>query len=146
MPEKMCFRCGETKPLSEFYVHPDMADGHLGKCKACTRGDVATRYRATRSARRAYERKRAQDPERKIHAAEYQRRARKRSPEKDNARKAVRAALLSGDLKRMPCELCGDPRSQAHHADYSRPLDVEWLCFRCHREHAHHQIVTQGDT
>jgi hypothetical protein len=40
---KTCFKCGITKALSEFYTHPRMADGHLGKCKTCTKADTARR-------------------------------------------------------------------------------------------------------
>jgi hypothetical protein len=64
-------------------------------------------------------------------------RYRKRDPVKKRAWNAVSGAIRSGKLKRQPCEICGDPNSQAHHDDYSRPLDVRWLCRAHHEEHHH---------
>lgn len=52
----------------------------------------------------------------------------------------VENAILSGKMKRGPCESCGRPStshmpSHAHHDDYSKPLDVRWLCASCHKQH-----------
>jgi hypothetical protein len=37
---KKCFKCGVIAPTTEFYRHPEMGDGLLGKCKCCARKDV----------------------------------------------------------------------------------------------------------
>lgn len=46
---------------------------------------------------------------------------------KSQARAAVSSAIRSGRLLPQPCEVCG-LKAEAHHSDYSRPLDVRWLC------------------
>lgn len=61
--------------------------------------------------------------------------------EKLNANYAVTRAVKTGSLVPAPCERCGKQLNDngvrqihAHHEDYSRPLDVVWLCAKCHGE------------
>ena len=132
--KKKCFKCGNVKSLSEFYKHPMMADGHLNKCKECTKIDVSKNYSDKREYYAEYERERAQRQERKKAAIRYQRKRRKKFPEKYIAYCAVNNAVRDGRLKKQPCEKCGNPETQAHHEDYSKPLDVRWLCRKSHLE------------
>lgn len=130
--------------MSEFYRHKEMADGHLNKCKCCTRFDVAARYLSPdgRAKVTAYERMRYQTEHRKAKTREYRRQRREKHPEKYAAEVAVRRAIEAGLLIRKPCEVCGDPKSEAHHLDYAHPLAIRWMCFKHHREIGHGQIVT----
>lgn len=59
--------------------------------------------------------------------------------QKIKARKACRGAVANGKLARQPCEVCGDEKAQAHHDDYSKPLDVRWLC-RAHHLDLHRPV------
>lgn len=130
---KRCFKCERKKPASEFYPHPMMADGRLGKCKACTKADVKRWYGRTHTSRAAYERKRFATPARRAKAAEYVRMHRERHPERAKARQRTNDAIKRGILKRRPCRVCGNPKSQAHHKDYSKWWLIDWLCFKHHR-------------
>lgn len=68
----------------------------------------------------------------KLSAKRNDARMRAKFPEKYQARQEVLKALRKGLLRKAPCK-CGAPKAQAHHHDYSRPLDIEWLCSPCHR-------------
>lgn len=60
-----------------------------------------------------------------------------KNPSKQNARRAVEAAIKAGVLsKPESCSKCGKTgcRIEAHHEDHTRPLDVTWLCVSCHRK------------
>jgi hypothetical protein len=58
---------------------------------------------------------------------------------KGKAWAAVTRAIKAGELTRLSCEVCGGDKSQAHHDDYARPLDIRWLCRSCHQRH-HNQF------
>lgn len=49
------------------------------------------------------------------------------------AHNAVAKAVAAGEMAREWCEVCGSAAAEAHHDDYSRPLDVRWLCRSHHR-------------
>lgn len=51
---------------------------------------------------------------------------------KARARQIARYAIARGRLAKQPCEFCGSDAVQAHHDDYSKPLEVRWLCPRHH--------------
>lgn len=143
---KQCFKCHNTKPLDEFYKHPQMSDGHLNKCRSCTQKDVSENYHARKPQYQAYEREREQRPERKEDKLRHQRERRRRHPVKNRARNAISNAIRDGRLHRQPCEACGTTEGvEAHHTDYSKPFDVRWLCFADHRaEHGQEVSQTQG--
>ena len=152
---KTCFKCGLSKSFDDFYAHPQMADGHLGKCKLCARLDCSTRRNNKREEVRAYDRKRGSLPHRiaavKLFSAEHPEAHREgnlryseRYPEKKAAHTAVSNALRDGKLFRKPCEVCGIAKSQAHHDDYTKPLEVRWLCDSDHKKHHKEKRDNEG--
>lgn len=55
---------------------------------------------------------------------------------KKKVRQLTRYAVRQGRLIEMPCEVCKSTvKIEAHHDDYSKPLEVRWLCRKHHREH-----------
>lgn len=58
----------------------------------------------------------------------------KSNPLHIRARRLVKRAIKSGALIKKPCVRCGNKKVEAHHTDYSKPLDVVWLCRPHHLE------------
>lgn len=90
---KACFKCKRVLPLKEFYVHPQMGDGRLNKCKECARRDVSENYRRNIEHYDTYERRRARTPERRKARAESLRR---RDPVKREATYLTTNAIRDG--------------------------------------------------
>lgn len=140
---KTCRDCGREKPLSDFYRHAQMADGHLNKCKVCVKNRVALTYARkvqTVEGRQA-ERARGRDKYQRLYRGKEWAghgdatvRWQERNPQKRQAHTAVNNAVRDGRLvKPDNCESCRLSRPlHGHHDDYSKPLEVRWLCSPCH--------------
>ena len=145
---KLCRECNVQKSLSEFYKHAAMGDGHLNKCIPCVKSRVGKHREANLEAIREYDKKRANEPHRVQARKDYQqteagklskKRAmdayHKRYPMAYAAHFVTRNAVRDGKL--IPetfCSVCNSTEKiEAHHDDYTKPLDVRWLCDKCHR-------------
>lgn len=132
---KTCRKCGEQFEISSgFYRHEQMADGYLNICKACTRSRVLAHRNLHVESIRQYDRQRG----RAGHGHDAARRWAEKYPEKRRAQNAVYSAIKKGVIVRGDC-WCGE-RGEAHHPDYSKPLDVVWLC-KLHHEKLHAMIA-----
>ena len=131
---KKCFKCGTAKSLDDFYKHPRMADGRLGKCKECTKKDVKENRLKNIDYYRQYDIDRSKEPERRALSVEVSKAWRAEDSRRATCHSALRRAVLSGLIKRMPCATCGSSKSMAHHESYDRPLDVVWYCQPCHSD------------
>ena len=130
MKKKACFKCGQVKPLSQFYKQQKMADGHLGKCKDCTKVDVTAHRQANIEEVRAYDRARAILPHRRANAAAVTKAWRAKHPGRNAAQlKAQRQHRKAPSC----CQVCGLPKKlERHHPYYELPLFIVWACKPCH--------------
>lgn len=133
---KTCISCNEIKPIVDFYSHKGMKDGHLNKCKDCVKSYEIKRRRDNDYVRE-YDRKRAKNPERKEKSARVTKEWRKNNPDGYKAHNAISNGIRSGKIVKKACEICGSKKTHAHHEDYSKPLEVRWLCPLHHHRHHH---------
>ena len=135
---KRCFKCGETRPLSYFYKHPRMADGHVNKCKECNKKDVRENYQTNNDYYSQYDKDRLADKssERNRKKKEYSKQRYVTNPDKSIAQYTFSNAVRDGKISRCSiCEFCGSNKNiHAHHSSYSEDmrLSVTWLCGKCH--------------
>lgn len=152
---KRCSTCGERKPLDEFHRHKGTRDGRNSVCKPCAikratawnrdhpsrRAEIVKQEQKRHPERMAAQRKRHRERHR-AKFVEHRKRHEARHPEKTQARRKLEDAVQKGYVSKP--DICSRCLGQVpavdlhgHHHDYSKPLDVEWLCRVCHN--AEHQ-------
>lgn len=137
MDFKKCFKCKVNKPIEMFYKHPKMADGHVNKCKECNKKDVRKNRSAKIDYYREYDIARSKTDKRKALNLKSSKQWKDRNQIKRAASIMVNNAVRDGRLKKInECSYCGktDCVIHGHHDDYTKPLDVRWLCASCHSE------------
>ena len=128
---KRCRLCGEWKPFDQFRRKSASKDGRQNECKPCSNARLDVWREKTRERRLAYNRVYYRSEHGRASTVAWK----QRNPGKYKAQLEMIRALNSGELvKPDACESCGTvTRLDGHHADYSKPLDVMWLCRTCHK-------------
>lgn len=137
-----CKTCNLSKLAEEFYA------SNKTRCKECVKASVTANRQQNLERIRAYDRARGSAPHRVSAREAYQRtraysarhsaaarRWASQHPERRAANVALGNAVRAGRV--TPWPVCAVPECsdtpQGHHPDYSRPLDVVWLCDEHHR-------------
>lgn len=141
MPIMICKKCKTDKPEEGFYV------SNKARCKECVKAAVTANRLENLERVRSYDRMRGSQPHRVSARLTYQKtnafaqshkaaaeRWSAKHPDRRKASHMVSNAIRNGKLKKFPCMVCGRQKVEGHHPDYSRPLDVVWLCNPHHRE------------
>ena len=130
--EKQCPRCQKIKSIDNFGINVTMPDGYSYWCKKC-KCDSQKNYRH-RMVAKAF-------AANELSARQKYRRSNRH---KAHANLLVHRALESGKINKPDyCAKCFKKGVvEAHHTDYSKPLDVVWLCVCCHKR-AHRILEAQ---
>ena len=119
MDTKICSKCKQEKPLSEFHRHNRRKETHYSQCKQC----------------KAEYKQKNKD---KLLVRQKERRANDKTlPTKQKAWNKIYYALRIGKIDKPDnCSICGKlvgkDKIQGHHDDYSNPFDIIWCCQDCH--------------
>lgn len=166
--KKKCFKCLKVKDLKQFYAHPRMADGHLNKCKSCAKSDVQKHRSENLERIQDYDRNRPNQDERRevnrrlreiristpegrrqewARIADWAARNRHKRKAQWTVGNAVKRGLVANGAS---CERCGATELlHAHHEDYTKPLEINWLCRVCHgkrhKEINHERRLLNGE-
>ena len=130
---KTCRKCTNTLPFENFNKCKKEKDGHQYYCREC-QSTYRIEYGRCNSEKinSACRKWKRNNP---IVASRSRTKWKKDNPEKVRAQKCLQEAVKHGRIIRQRCETCGiSERVQGHHEDYSKPLDVMWLCPLCHQK------------
>lgn len=158
---RICTICKIEKSYDCFYKSKKGKNGHAEQCKLCRLAKDREYYKNNpeiclakhqrwakrnpksilKNQRAYYHRNKERILEklresRKGNGYQHTKAYRKRNREKIECHNFVRLAVKFGHLKRPDfCEKCkNNCKPHAHHNDYTKPLDVVWLCRKCHAE------------
>jgi len=154
---KVCRECGVEKELGSFYKHSAMADGYLNKCIECVKARVKKHRDENIERIQAFDKQRSKLPHRLEAVKKYfktekgkqvkrltQLNYKKKYPMKYAAHVITGNAIRSGALiRQLNCSVCDSTtKVEGHHDDYTKPLEVRWLCEACHKEwHRHNKPI-----
>lgn len=130
---KKCTHCEKLLDTSHFYIDNDKPSWFKPRCKDCERILYRVKRAKNNETFTAKDTRYYQNHKEEI----AQKRKNKYSPEKAKAHWMVNTALKKWILTKWICQICGSDNAQWHHEDYSKPLDIIWLC-RPHHMQLHH--------
>jgi hypothetical protein len=120
-----CYLCKKKKTTKYFVKDSKRNSGIASRCKLCSaKRDNKGRYQ-----------------KRKEYFLEYQKNYRLKYPEKILARLLLKQAVDDGKIEKKNCQECGSDKTRGHHPDYSKPLEVIWLCQK-HHQRLHQLLKT----
>lgn len=131
---KLCVRCKKIKDIEQFNNNKRCKDGKYYYCKPCKSEISKSEARRHRKDYLRRSHKFRSTPKGKATVKRVYDNLKINRPEVYRARVILNKTIRTGRLKRLPCEVCLEPNGHAHHEDYSKPLDVIWLCRRHHQD------------
>lgn len=155
--KKECNKCKKILPIEQFYKRDTSPDGYKNECKVCKskrarqyrldhpnliKQQKALEYKNNKQACDARNKKWIKDNP--LKRKNIIKKSNKKHHASVLARRNFNNSLRYKNFKRPPCQICNTPHAEAHHSDYSKPLEVVWLC-RSHHAAWHRVFLTEQE-